>query len=179
MLPFSTIGEKFDDILRFSAVYLIILAFFIADVIALPSPLDGLSLIPFMMITTYYWAIYRPTVLPVFVVFALGILLDIMSGMPLGFNAIILVLIHWAISDQRAFLTAQSFIVIWLAFSVIYTTIVILQWLIFGLLNFDWASLSLITPQLIAGIVSFPFVMIILHLAHKILPRANFPLTSR
>ena len=179
MLPFSTIGEKFEDIARFGAVYALITLFFILDVIPVPQPFDGLMAVPFLTITVYYWAAYRPTLLPVLAVFILGLLLDIMGGTPIGLNAILLVLLHWAISDQRAFLSAQSFLMVWLVFCVVSTGVIIVQWAITGLVNLGWASIALLWPQMLAGIVAYPMLTILLHLIHKILPSPKMPLTSR
>ena len=179
MLPFSSIGERLDDIARFTAVYFLITIFFIAEIIALPSPFDGFKHVPFLMITVYFWAVYRPNVLPPLLVFILGLMADVITGMPIGVGAIILVLLNWAISSQRAFITAQSFAMTWLVFGIVYVGIVVMQWLIFGLIQFQWSPINHITPQFIAGIIAFPFVAGAYHLAHKMLPAANFTLTSR
>jgi len=179
MLPFSSIGERLDDIARFSAVYFLIAIFFTAEIIALPSPFDGFRLVPFLMITVYFWAAYRPNILPPLLVFILGLLADIITGAPIGVGAIILVLMNWAISSQRAFLSAQSFPMVWLVFGMVYAVITVLQWLVFGLVQLQWSSITHIMPQYLAGLIAFPFVSIICHLANKILPNQNFTLTSR
>jgi len=179
MLPFSSIGERVDDIARFAAVYCLIAIFFIAEIIALPSPFDGFKLVPFLMITVYFWAAYRPNVLPPVMVFVLGLLADVITGTPIGVGAIILVLLNWAVSSQRAFLTAQSFAMVWLVFGIIYAAITVMQWLVFGLLQFQWPSVTHIMPQFLAGIIAFPCIAAIYHLAYKILPNQNFTLTSR
>ena len=67
----------------------------------------------------------------------------------------------------------------WLVFGMVYLVIVIVQWMVLGLINFEWSSIAQIIPQFIVGMVAFPFVMIIHHLAYKILPSPNFTLTSR
>lgn len=179
MLPFSSIGERLDDVARFAAVYFLIAIFFIAEILSLPSPFDAFKQVPFMMITVYFWAAFRPSVLPPMLVFIIGILVDIITGGPIGVGACVLVLMNWAIASQRAFLTAQSFAMFWLVFGIVYAGIVILQWLVFGLIQFQWPSTTHIIPQFLAGIIAFPFLVSIYHLANKILPTANFTLTSR
>lgn len=178
MLPFSSLGETFEDVARGLGVYLIILIFFIAQIIALPSPFDVFMRVPFLLITVYFWAVYRPSFLPALVVFILGITADMITGAPIGVGAIILVTLHWAISNQRAFIAAQSFPMVWLIFAIIYAGVTIIEWLIFGLVNLGWTPMKTIVSQFISGIVAFPFLMIIYHLAHKVLPKQKFPLTS-
>lgn len=179
MLPFSSIGERFDEIARFGTVYAILIFFIVIEILAFPDPFSSLQFVPFLMISVYFWALYRPNVLPPLLVFIFGLLVDVMSGLPIGVGAIILVLLNWAISEQRAFLSAQSFAMKWLVFGMVYLVIVIVQWMVLGLINFEWSSIAQIIPQFIVGMVAFPFVMIIHHLAYKILPSPNFTLTSR
>lgn len=179
MLPFSSVGESFDSFLRFSVVYAVIILFLIAEIIILPAPFDSIKLVPFLIITIYFWAIYRPKITPPLLVFTFGLLADMISGMPIGLGAIILVLLNWAISSQRAFLSAQSFPMIWVVFGIVYLAIVMFQWFIIGLIDFEWSSMKHIVPQLIAGIIAFPFLMSLYYLIQKILPTENFTLTSR
>ncbi len=179
MLPFSSVGEIFESFFRFALVYSAITFFFIAEIITLPAPFDGIKLVPFLLITIYFWALYRPQIMPPLLAFTLGLLADILSGMPIGIGAITLVFLNWLISSQRIFLYAQSFLIIWIIFSVFYTAIIALQWLFYGLISLQWSSISNIIPQLIAGIIAFPFLMSAYHMIHKILPPANFTLTSR
>jgi len=179
MLPFSSIHERFEDILRFAVIIMLMLCLCIADVIALPSPFDPFSHIPFMVITVFYWALYRPTFLPVIAVFVIGLFLDSLGGGPLGFNAMILVLVHWAISSQRAFLLAQPFPIIWLVFAVVSFAILTLQWLVLGLVELHWIAVAELLPKYIAGLVAFPFLALLLYFAHKVLPNKNLTLTSR
>lgn len=179
MLPFSTISEKFDDVARYFAIYVLIALFFILDVISLPSPFDVLMIIPFLNVMIYYWAAYRPTLLPAVAIFIIGLLADIMAGTPLGLTAVLLVLVHGAISDQRAFLSGQSFLMVWLVFIVVNSAMILAQWLVTGLVNWGWSSVLSLSPQIIAGVVAFPVLFIILHLAHKILPSPKLSLTSR
>ena len=179
MLPFSTISETFDDIARYAAIYLLMAVFFVLDIIALPSPFDVLMIIPFLNIGVYYWAAYRPALIPAIAVFILGLLVDIMAGTPLGLSAVLLVLVRWAVADQRAFLSGQSFPMVWLVFIVMNTAIVLLQWLVTGLVNLGWANIMSLSPQIIAGVIAFPPLCMIFHLVHKILPSPKMSLTSR
>jgi len=179
MLPFSSISERLEDIARYFAVYVLLSVFFIADIIALPSPFDWGMKIPFVVIAVYFWSIYRPTIMPAIIVFIIGLFIDILSGAPFGFNAVIYVVLQWAISDQRAFLSAQSFPMIWLIFALIYTLIMALQWFVTGLLNFSWAAITNILPDIGVALITFPLIMLILHMTRKILPNTKMSLSSR
>jgi len=167
------------ELIRYAAIYAFIFLMLILEMITLPAPLNIAMNIPFILVTVYYWSIYRPSIIPPAIVFAIGIIVDLVTGAPPGVGAIILVGLHWAISNQRAFLSAQNFPMIWLVFAMVLLGIVFAEWLVFGMLNLKWSPLNTAISQFLLGIVAFPFVFFMSHLANKILPKASFPLTSR
>ena len=176
MIPFSTFGERLDFIVRASAAYGLMAILFILNIASLPPPLSISVKIPFILIAIYYWSIYRPTFLPAIFVFAAGLLFDLLSGAPLGLNALIFMAAHWIIADQRKFLMAQSFFVIWLGFIMLDTTVMLVQWLVYGLIQMNFASILTIIPDIIIGGVAYPFIAFLIHLSHKILPEPKMPL---
>ncbi|HLJ64588.1 MAG TPA: rod shape-determining protein MreD [Stellaceae bacterium] len=71
----------------------------------------------FVLMTVYYWALYRPELLPNLVVFLVGLLLDFLSGMPyLGISALILLLVRVAVMLEQRVLVNRAFPVLWLGF---------------------------------------------------------------
>lgn len=68
------------------------------------------------LVAVYYWAIYRPDLLPAWAVFAVGLIQDLLGGGPLGVNAAVF-LIAWAvIGTQRRLLITGSFALVWAVF---------------------------------------------------------------
>jgi len=179
MLPFSSISERLEDIARYTLIYTVLSIFFIADVIAIPNPFDWIMGIPFVIIAIYYWSIHRPTIMPAFLAFAAGLMIDILSGAPFGLNAMLFVLLQWAISDQRAFLSAQNFAMIWLVFAIVFSVILMVQWFVTGLLNFNWVSIMQAAPQMMTALLTFPIITLLLHMTKKILPNMKMSLSSR
>jgi rod shape-determining protein MreD len=84
---------------------------------------------------TFYWVVYRPDVYPPWASFAIGLWEDILSGAPVGLNALLLVLVHWAIISQRRFFQGKSFFVIWWAFAMTAGTVAMVAWVLTMLLN--------------------------------------------
>lgn len=64
----------------------------------------------------YFWGIYRPETLPVWVAFVLGLVQDLLTGAPLGLTALILVLARELAVSQRRVVLGQSFGVEWAGF---------------------------------------------------------------
>ena len=153
-------------ILPYGAVF----SLFLLNVIALPWPLSGDVKAPFILIAVYYWSLYRPTMMPAWLAFALGIAFDLVAGVPLGLNAFVFVSVQWIVSDQRRFLMGQSFVMIWLGFVFLTAAFILLQWLAIGALNLFWLPVMPALFSVLSGAALFPPVYALLHLTHKILP---------
>ena len=118
----------------------------------------------------YYWSIYRPTLMPPFLCFSVGLLLDILSGLPLGINAIIFTLVQWIVRDQRKFLMAQAYITTWAVFILVAAGAIFLQWGLYGLVSLQWSPVMPVLVSIAATILLFPVVTFLLILSHRILP---------
>lgn len=99
---------------------------------AVPLHLPGFaSVTPLLpMIGIYYWAIYRPDLMPVAAVFFIGLLYDALSGAPMGVNAAIFVIVHGIIDSQRRFFAGKSFMIIWLGFFLVSAGALLVTWLL-------------------------------------------------
>ncbi|HYN38545.1 MAG TPA: rod shape-determining protein MreD [Rhodospirillales bacterium] len=82
------------------------------------------------LIAVFYWTLYRPDLMPPVAVFAIGVLHDILVGLPIGVTACVLVCVHAAVSTQRRFFSGKSFGVLWLGFAVVATAGLLLGWLL-------------------------------------------------
>jgi rod shape-determining protein MreD len=104
---------------------------------AVPTRLPGFaSIAPILpMMGVYYWAIYRPDLLPAWAAFVIGLLYDIVAGTPLGVNALVLLLVQGTAASQRRFFLAKSFLVSWWAFALLAGGATGLSWLLITLLS--------------------------------------------
>lgn len=64
----------------------------------------------------FFWTIFRPAAMPPPAVFALGLLLDLVSFAPLGIGVLVLLVAHAAALRLRDWLVKQGFPVVWLVF---------------------------------------------------------------
>ncbi|MDA8232622.1 MAG: rod shape-determining protein MreD [Magnetospirillum sp.] len=104
---------------------------------ALPTHLPGIGGIAPMlpMMGVYYWAIYRPDLLPAWSAFLIGLLYDVLSGTPMGVYALVLLLVQGVAASRRRFFLAKTFMVAWWAFSLLAAGAVVLAWLLMAVLN--------------------------------------------
>ncbi|MGB4057876.1 MAG: rod shape-determining protein MreD, partial [Alphaproteobacteria bacterium] len=167
---FSTWSERGESSLRLVVPYGLMALLFFVGTVSFGAPLAAAVRPPLFLMAIYYWAIYRPSLIPAWLVFAAGILMDIIVGLPMGLNALAFVLVQWALSDQRRFLMGQSFLMIWIGFAIVSMAMGIVQWGIFGLLSEAWPSFKSLLFSVIFGVALFPLISALMHLTQKILP---------
>ncbi len=98
------------------------------------------NMFPFLSLTAvYYWCIFKPQLMPVSVVFVLGLLQDILGGGPLGMMALLLVLVQMFVVRQSSRFLEREFLFNWLVF--------IIVTLVFGLATWIIASVYLKESQ--------------------------------
>ena len=171
MGPYTSIADRVELLSRMSVAYGFLAVLFLMSVIAVPYPLAVLFHAPLLLMAIYYWSIYRPSILPSWLVFAAGIMFDLLTGMPfLGLNAVLFLLARMAIKDQRRFLVGQSFVMVWFGFCILDTAFYGFQWGAFSALSMSWVPLKDFVPSLALGMVLFPLLYWFLHLTHKVLP---------
>jgi rod shape-determining protein MreD len=83
-----------------------------------------------VLIGVYYWSLYRPDLMPMPLVFVFGVLLDILSGGPLGLMALLLLLVHGICVSQRQVLANKSFYVGWFGFTVVAIGVNLVGWIV-------------------------------------------------
>lgn len=159
-------------------VYAFLAALFILNLTSVPVPDAGMIKPHLVLMAVYYWAIFRPTLIPTWLCFVVGILLDSLSGMPLGLQAFVLVAAQSLVRDQRKFLMAQPYISVWAIFGLVVGMAALVQWALFGLANdMQWLPLLPIAASVIMTFCLFPLVSMALIATHRMLspgPRGSY-----
>ncbi len=81
-----------------------------------------------------YWSVVRPDLIRAGVAFGIGVFEDVLTGAPLGFNALVLLCVQAAIVSQQRFFLGKSFLVWWWAFALIALAAALLKWVLFALI---------------------------------------------
>jgi len=117
---------------------------------AIPTHLPGFAAITPMLplIGIYYWGIYRPDLLPGSVAFAIGLVNDIITGMPLGVTPLIYLLVQAMTASQRRFFLGKPFLVAWWCFAVVAGGALSLQWLLVSMSAYPLLSWLFARTQL-------------------------------
>ncbi len=169
MRAFLTGAERIEIIGRASVAYGFMLLLFLFDIIAAPYPLTLLFGVPFTLIALYYWCIYRPSLIPPWLAFSAGLCLDLLSGFPLGLNALLYMLVRMFLVNQGRFLTGQGFMVTWIGFVSLNIALHLTQWAVMSALSLQILSPDGLWAPVLLGSLFFPVISASLHLTHKIL----------
>lgn len=123
---------------------------------------------PLFLMAIYYWALFYPAIMPSWLAFAGGIILDLIFLTPIGLNALICTAGRRFVISQRNYIANQSFILIWSIFAILYTTSVIITFTISGDNSITRFLASDTIISLIMNIMIFPLCYSLLHISYSL-----------
>lgn len=93
----------------------------------------------------FFWSIYRPDLIPLGLLFLMGLIIDVLSGKMLGQTPLMWFLVYWLVISQRRILVKANFMMVWAAFSFVF----------FVYEGLNWCEMSLMSKRFIAIFPSF------------------------
>ncbi len=153
-----TVLQRFDRVARSLWPFVLSLLLVVASVLPIQLSDFGRVAPNLAIMATFYWAIYRPDLFPASAAFVLGLWLDLLTGAPVGINALVLLLVHWAITSQRRFFQGKSFGVVWWAFALTISGAMALFWVLSAVYHLTLIDPSPVVFQLLLTIAVFPFL---------------------
>ena len=167
--------------LRLVLAQSVIVLFLLLNVVSLSMPHAG-DLKPFfLLMAVFYWAIYRPTVMPSAYTFLLGLTVDLLSNLPFGMSALILLAIQTLVRRSRLFLMGQPYMMVWLGFAITALAYAAAVWFLITLRGLTFPPKNAVYQMLAATgltILLFPLASIILQGVHRLLPVSNSPMRA-
>jgi rod shape-determining protein MreD len=156
-----------DSFGRAGLTFLIVLVLVVLSI--LPLGLKGYGEVrpAFMLMAVYYWSIYRPYMLSPVATFAVGLVLDLLMGTPLGMQALVLVIVRTVTLTQQKFMLAQKFAVMWVFFGLVALGAGLMQWFIFSLMDWHAAALKPVVISACLSTLLFPAVALPLYLINR------------
>jgi rod shape-determining protein MreD len=121
----------------------------------------------------FFWTIFRPAAMPAPVVFALGLLMDLLSFAALGTGVLTLLIVHGVTLRLRDFLVRQSFLASWLMFAAFAAGAAALGWALQALLGWILPPLAPGLHQLGIAIGLYPALAWVLARLHTAMRRAE------
>jgi len=148
--------QKIGQTSRLFLPIVVTILYILTGVLTWPFPFIG-AVTPFLgLVAVYYWAIYRPELFPVWAVFLIGLLNDIVHFLPLGLSAFVFVGVYQLLHVQRRFFFGQTFYVLWVGFALIAFLASFVDWAFLSFLEGHALTLRPIMMQYLFSIAFFP-----------------------
>lgn len=125
----------------------------------------------FTMMAVFYWAVYRPDLVPPVVIFAIGLIQDILLGGPTGMMALALLAIYGVTLTQRQAFIGKPFFVAWIGFVVISGGAFVLMWALTCLFAARLVLAPAVLFQFVLTVFSFPLAAWAFVRVHRYLVR--------
>lgn len=150
--------QRFDMLARRLTPFALTMSLVLVSILPLHVP-GGARIMPMLVLMSlYHWSVHRPHLLPAYAVFFIGLMQDVLGGIPLGVNALVYLVVYGLIVSQRRFLVGKSFMVIWLGFAVIAAGATVAEWLLVSLLNLTLVESGAMVFQYIMSVGNFPLL---------------------
>ena len=158
MIIEKTFGEKLAAVLRqiLPTGIALVSAVFMGTQTRVPGLASVLPDLP--LIVVYYWSVVRPQSLGAGSAFAIGILQDLVTGLPLGLSAMALVATRIVIARQSRFFIGKSFWVYWWGYAVVVLAVGLRQWLLALVVLGLKAPILQVLAAAVLGFGVFPLV---------------------
>ena len=126
--PRRTLGRLLDGFARRAVpITLCALAVLLLDApLGLPGAAELLS--GFLLVSVFFWSVFRPRSMPAVPVFLLGLLGDLLGSTPPGLTPLLLLATHALAAARREALAGAGFVALWSTFSLIAAAAAGVQW---------------------------------------------------
>jgi rod shape-determining protein MreD len=154
----STVTSQTGRLLRALVPGLITLMLVVLTVV--PMGLEYFATITpaFVMMSVYYWSLYRPDLMPAVGVFVAGVLLDILSGGPIGLSSLVFLMVQGICVSQRRYIVGKPFLVEWTGFLIVATGAAFVGWLAACMYYSAVISATPFAVQLIISVGIYPLL---------------------
>ncbi|MBI4182852.1 MAG: rod shape-determining protein MreD [Proteobacteria bacterium] len=106
----------------------------------------------------FFWSTYRPRLFPAPVAFAVGLLVDLLGGTPLGVYALVLLVVRLVVLSQRRYFLGKPFLFVWSGFALVAAGTGLLAW---ALMCINAGQAVLTAPalfQFLLAVAVYPFM---------------------
>jgi rod shape-determining protein MreD len=165
--PRPTLRRRLDATARacFPALTTIVLVLLLAAPLGVPGQAD--LQLGAVLVCVFFWSLFRPASLPPPVIFAIGVLSDLLGNGPVGVVVLILLIVHGLVLHWRRMLVRQGFLLVWLAFVVVAAGAVALDWALSCLFAFKLLPPGPAFFQAAVAAGMYPALAVLLTAAHR------------
>jgi rod shape-determining protein MreD len=140
----------------------------------IPKHISGLgNVMPLLpLIPVYFWGLHQRKEVPYWFVFLLGLIMDTVTGLPLGLTSLLYVFFLALLHAQFKYIYKEGFIIKWGYFAMLLGAMIMVNWLMLVLFYSDTFSLKFAIIQWLLTICIYPlFHMLFAALSERIAAR--------
>ena len=137
----------------------------------LPSLMGGYDVFPHMaLLLCCFWTMHYPQAWPLWFVFILGLLQDVLGGTALGAQAVLLMLTCAVVARQARRMNRQNFRMVWTEVMVISVLYMSVLWLVMSWVSRDWLPFWPVMKEVFFTALLYPLIHVILIPILRLLP---------
>lgn len=121
-----------------------------------------------VLLAIYYWSLFYPSLMPDWLIFLLGLLFDIIFGLPFGASALQFLLLAWITKSQRDTIMKQPFLAMWGVSCLILIVAALMQWMVNSLYYKQLYQISDVLIQFAPTAAIYPVFHKIMNLLFKL-----------
>jgi rod shape-determining protein MreD len=142
---------------------------------AVPTQLPNFDLVTpaLSLAAVYFFAIYRPSLLPAPAVFGIGLFQDALLGLPFGLSALILLGVYGVVVSQRSAFRGRPFLIAWGGFAVAAPLAAALTWALVSIFAKTIVPPVPVVFQALLTVAVYPIVNVLLAGLARLLPGAS------
>lgn len=106
----------------------------------------------------FYWTVNRPELMPIYALFILGLVFDLLHAGPVGLMSLTLIAVNRFAASERRIFSGRIFVLSWWGFAMVACGYGAVSWLFNSLYLGHWLELSPIAMQTLMTISIYPVV---------------------
>lgn len=173
----SDASETARGSIRVLAVYLFITLLFFLNLANIPLFGSGIVHPAFLLIGIYFWTITKPVLLPLPVIFLIGLAFDIVSANVVGTYTFAFTVICILVRSQRRYLLGQPWPVVWAGFSIAALMLATLQAVVYLIGSGSFPSLWVIIADAVISALAYPLLTPLMNMLNRFLTVAKHDYT--
>tara|TARA_B100001971_G_C18024144_1_gene449043 strand:+ start:113 stop:619 length:507 start_codon:yes stop_codon:yes gene_type:complete len=122
----------------------------------------------FVFQAIFFWLLYLPKLLPLYIILIVGVLQDIIYLSPVGSTALVFLLLIFLFEKYNKFFLEPTFFELFISFIVLFTIGNIIFWALNSLINLKFLLINInLVYEILLNTLFFPVNYFLLHLCFK------------
>ena len=150
------VWHRLDLVARKILPFLTTLLLIMVSMVPLRVP-DLSPVIPSLaVVAVFYWSVYKPSLMPVWAIFLVGLFHDLLAAGPPGVGILTLLLVYALVESVRRFMVGTGILVIWMVFVLISIAAFFAGWMLTCLIETRWFDPEPAAFRCLATIAVYP-----------------------